>query len=355
MPDAELDAVTLTREDAAGLTGPRRSLVATAGATAGRPVILIHGIFDNVWRWITASEARAAKLAIPEWAKPLPLFSLEPIPEARVVVPAPLSCVGLLERMRTEGMACVAYSYQDAFEPIAPMARAVEALHLAIQWSIERYRSPDVDLVGFSRGGLVARHALLIDSATMSAAACRDRVHRVISLASPLVGTSIATVTGSLHEWLNNTESVIASVASYWPGREAPSPSRFAPLLDLFVGIAGMTHDADEIRLASPDRLPSLAGGYQAIAGDVARYFVARLPMVGEIRVPPPFDVPELTDGSGDLLVSVNSALSIPDPIPAALRTLPVSHLTATYDPRVHDALLSWLRPKAEHGRAIKH
>ena len=112
--------------------------------------------------------------------------------------------------------------------------------------------------------------------------------------------------------------------------------------------LSQLTPQASEIQAAATALLPDLPGGYFAIAGDVPTFLRADFPMLGAVRLPPSLPIPELTDGAGDMAVSVDSALDIPNRNATNSRVFPVNHMTVTLDRQVQDTVIDWLRSGEE-------
>lgn len=331
---AILEAVSIP-----GVTTTRRGAVFGLGRRA--PVLLVHGIFDNLRRWITAAECSALALELPDYTKPVPLFAR---PAGGDFAWPPLfETSGLLARLAREGFSVLAFSYQDAFTPCLPMTHAVEALHRAAAWALERTGGESIDLVGFSRGGLICRQALHIDSPAMNSLEFRRRTRRLVSICSPFAGTSLARVLGRMEESLVKAESAVGSLGSFARGRAAPSLADLAAFRAMFASLASLTPDSQEIRLSAAAAMPPLADGSFAIAGSRADYFSCRLPILGEFRLPPRLEIDELIDGKGDVAVAVESALDIPGRSVDRTCVLPANHFTAAYDAAVHDQVVRWL------------
>ncbi|MCH6552317.1 MAG: hypothetical protein IH804_09945 [Planctomycetes bacterium] len=219
------------------------------------------------------------------------------------------------------------------------MTEALEKLHRVAAWVTSRWPAPRLHLVGHSRGGLVCRHALLGDSAVMTAADFLGRVDRLITICTPHLGSSLAGVSVPIKKTLARLDGLAAKLAE--PTADARAP--LEGLRALLENLSQLTPDSDEVRRAASESLPPLPGGYFAIAGSVPTFFACELPVVGRLRIPPPLPrVREFSDGQGDMAVSIESALDIPGRTPDRTLVLPVNHITATYDPAVHEALLEW-------------
>ncbi len=107
---------------------------------------------------------------------------------------------------------------------------------------------------------------------------------------------------------------------------------------------ASLTPTSEEVRVAATENMPVLEGGYNAVAGTSTVYFRCDVPLLRSFRFPPAFPIPELTDGQGDIAVAIPSALDIPNPTAANTAQFDVNHFTNTYDTRIHDTLVRWLK-----------
>ncbi len=326
--------------DLPGVTTPQCSVVAVDGEPGRIPTLFVHGIIDNVRRWITPDDDGGAGLDLPDPTMSPVIFDPH---RSRTIAGATVSArfegAGLLERFARLGRPAVAFSYQDRRRPVACMAEALEKLHRVAAWACVRWGARRLHLVGHSRGGLVCRHALLGDSAVMSAADFLGRVDRLITICTPHLGSSLAGVSVPLKKTLARLGGLAAKLAE--PAADARAPLEgFRALLE---NLSQLTPDSDEVRRAASESLPPLPGGYFAIAGSVPTFFACELPLVGRLRIPPPLPrVREFSDGKGDMAVAIESALDIPGRAPDRTLVLPVNHVTATYDPAVHEALLEW-------------
>jgi pimeloyl-ACP methyl ester carboxylesterase len=328
-----------------GVTQPRRSVVVAHSASGRTPVVLVHGIIDNVWRWLTPADATAHGVRIPDRTTLVPLFDLEQtISNPLGTFPRLWAGSGLLQRLSEEQIPAVAYSYQDRVQAVACMTDAVEALHRIVEWSLRHWQTPRVDLLGHSRGGLVCRHALLTDSPAMTAERFRRSVGRLIAVCTPHQGSRIAAVAGPLMATFTQFESVGEKLGSALPAWIAPGSSWLAHVRDFITNIGQLTADSAEVQTAACCRLPELPGGYFALAGSSPAYFSCQLPMMGQLRLPPTLAIPELTDTEGDMAVSVASALDIPDAAATRMHILPLNHLAASVSPAAHNQLIAWLR-----------
>ncbi len=326
--------------DLPGVTTPQCSVIAVDGAPGRAPTLFVHGIIDNVRRWLSPSNEPGDRFELPDPAlSPVIFDPARSRTVAGATVSARLEGDGLLERFGREGRPAVAFSYQDRRRPVAGMAEAVEKLHRVAAWALVRWRAPRLHLVGHSRGGLVCRHALLGDSAFMTAADFLGRVDRLITISTPHRGSSLAGVSVPLKKALRRLNGLAAKLGE--SAAEATAP--LEGLRALLENISQLTPDSHEVRRAASENLPPLPGGYFAIAGNVPTFFACELPVVGRLRIPPPLPgVREFSDGQGDMAVAVESALDIPGPDPGRCRVLPVNHVTATYDAAVHEAVLEW-------------
>ena len=141
--------------DIRGVSTPQCSVVAIDGAAGRTPTIFVHGIIDNVWRWITGPEAESQRLELTDPAlAPVPFdpHRTQTIAHATTVSPR-FEGTGLLRQFAEKGLPGAAFSYQDRKTPVAGMADAVEKLHRVARWTAERWKTPRLNLVGHSRPG----------------------------------------------------------------------------------------------------------------------------------------------------------------------------------------------------------
>jgi len=335
----------LERVEVEGVSGERTSAVCVAGPAGGVPVVLVHGILDNLWRWLTKEEAARHGLALPDNRPGAPLFHPDSVLRvAGASLPQPWRGTGLLERLRRQGRAAVAFSYQHSGCPVADMPAAVEKLHRVVVWTCEHYGCGQVDLVGHSRGGLVARHALLCDSAVMRAAEFRRCVRSVVAVGTPHLGSRLAEVIQPLQRAFQKVELVREKLLAFLPNGYRPVRGFLVQLLE---NIGQLSPESEEVLSCRSECLPPLPGGYFAVAGNDPTYVSWTLPVIGSGRLPPRLPaslaIPELSPGLGDMAVAVTSALDVPEPDEGRTAIVPLNHLNITFDGRVHELLLRWL------------
>ena len=318
-----------------GVNSATCSVVRTVGIDTGVPVILVHGILDNLGRWLTPEQSRRFRLALSDARSLVPMFDLQ----TQAPLPRLWEGDGLLTRLGEEGVPAVAYTYQDWQTPVADMAVAVEKLHRVLAWAMQCWRASRVCLIGHSRGGLVCRHALITDSAVMSAGQFRDRVDRLITLCTPHRGSRLAEVSRPLRLAIDEARKLRDSLRDSWRIVASLDTQWLDHFGSFLSNLSELRPGSAEVRQCSVDKLPALPGGYYALAGTNPTY----LPVVADLRLPPALPLPELTAGQGDMAVAVASALDIPEADAQRTVALPVNHLTAARDHRVHDAVLEWL------------
>ncbi|MFO0945218.1 MAG: alpha/beta hydrolase [Planctomycetota bacterium] len=327
-----------------GVTSAECSVIATTGTSSGPPVILVHGILDNLRRWITTAELRQCPFQIPEPPHIIPMYQASDAGKATWwQFPELWEGAGLLQRLCAEGRPAIAYSYQDGFQPVADLDTAVEKLNRVADFAMRRWKSESVTVVAHSRGGLIARHALLRDSAVMTSYQLARNLERLITIATPHLGSEVAKVATPLHRTMQQIGSVLRQSQLVVPNQDWLNLQLLERIELFLTGIGQLVPDSPEVQEVACSKMPPLAGGYFAIAGNVPTLFRIDLPML-RIRVPPSWDIPEWTDGQGDMAVTVPSALDIPHATAGNTRVLPVNHMTATRDRTVHDLIIEWLR-----------
>lgn len=331
-----------------GFDSPLRSAVASPASCHGVPAVFVHGIFENIWKWLTPAEAAAHGFALPDHRLAAPRFEFSVDAGLPIQVSRPMAEVGLLESCSRAALPVLAYSYQDLAEPVAPMAKAVEAVHRAALFAMERWRTDRIQLVGHSRGGLVCRHALIRDSAALRASEFRRHVHRLTTIATPHRGSRLAEGLQTIDRAIDRFETFRDRLVSLSPvfAAAASAVRPWKPLRmlrDSIAHLAQLTPDSEEVRGAASERMPDLPGGYFAVAGESTVYFRCDLPMLRSFRFPPAFPIPELTDGLGDIAVAVHSAWDIPHATAANRVRIGVNHFTNTFDLRVHQAVIDWI------------
>lgn len=325
---------------------PKCSVVVVPGRPEQMPVVLVHGILDNVWQWLTPRRnGPAPPIPLAERPPLRPLFDNDrPLRSSFGTVPRLYQGRGLLERLSDQGLPAVAYSYQDRRTAVAPMGDAVERLHRVAAWAVERWKSPRLILLGHSRGGLVCRHAMLHDSSVMSAREFRGLAHQLITVCTPHLGSQLARVSSPLNRAFAQLERWKGPLSERLAAIDLPGSRVLGHFRAFVTNMSQLTPDSEEVQEAASRRLPRLEGGYFAIAGNVATYFLCEIARLGRVRLPPAIDIPEFTDGEGDMAVRLPSALDIPDGVSERTRVARVNHLTANLDPRVQGILLSWIR-----------
>lgn len=327
-----------------GVSGGECSVIATTRESSGTPVILVHGILDNLRRWITPAELRRYSLEITEPARMIPMYQGNVAGETnKWQIPEIWEGEGLFGRLLEEGRAAVAYSYQDAMQPVADLPTAVEKLHRVADWSLRRWDADRVIVVAHSRGGLITRHALLRDTSAMSRSRFQRSLDRLITIGTPHLGSQIAKLATPLHRTMQQIGNVVRQSQSLLPYQQWINLELLGRVELFLMGIGQLAPESPEVLEVASSKLPPLPGGYFAIAGNVPTLLRIDLPIL-RFRIPPPWDIPEWTDGEGDMAVRVTSALDIPHPTANNTRILPVNHMTATRDRGVHDVVREWVR-----------
>lgn len=279
------------------------------------PVVLVHGIHDNIRRWMHSIPG----LPDPDWSVP----SFDPVAPPSPISPRHERKLRLLEQLDARGLRGLAFSYQRpdlTRGAIRSLAEATDALDVMVERARERFDSDVVALVCHSRGGLVARSFL-------SRAGAAPKVHRLVTLATPHEGSGVASagdeilkrvaaMTAAIREWI--TLGVLAD---------------FEALLGGYRNLSARCEEIETLRAAG---FPSLPGGIAAAAGDVAAYLRYKIPfregsLPGDLRALSFLDIPEFRDGEGDMVVSVASALAVP--AGSATRVFRANHLTLCHEP----------------------
>lgn len=326
------------------VTTPNRSALACDGRPGVTPVVLVHGIMDSVCRWVDSVQLCQSETELKDLSPP-PLFDVEKTVKTPIGgFSARWRGPGLLNALAGAGVPAVAFTYQGGTCLVASMCDAVAALHRVIDWSRETWGASAVDLVGHSRGGLVIRHALLTDTEVMTANEARRAVRSVVSLCSPFRGSSLAEVAGPFVAAIESFERVICGIGGSAVAKSLQKMNDMNPLRTFLLNIGQLKPNADEVRFCASENCPPIGGGYFALAGTEPCYFRYEFPGVGRIALPPSLPIAELQPGVGDMAVAVPSALDIPDFTPSRLRTVPVNHLHAPFDPRVQQQVLRWLQ-----------
>lgn len=328
-----------------GVSAPRFSAVIAPGAPGRVPTIFVHGIVDSLWRWLTVEEAGRHGLVLPDWRKPLPRFQPLPAdPTRRLALPRLHEGASLLARCCQEGLPALAYSYHNRRLPLVHIDQAVAKLHATTAWALKFWRAPCVHLVGHSWGGLVCRQALLRDSPVMSAAAFQRVARSLITIATPHRGSRLAEVARPLVRAYAKVDALMDALGPRWPGLGGKAGKPFEYFREFVHNISQLTPDSAIVRESAIERLPPLPGGYFAVAGNVATYVCCAVPLMGRIQLPPALNLPELTNGQGDMAVAIDSALAIPDASAARTAIAPVNHFIDAFDRQVHEAVIRWIR-----------
>ena len=329
-----------------GVTSGRCSAIATgAQEAAAAPIVFVHGILDSVYRWVTPADLAAAGLALRDDRIPAPVYDVALSQAGRLGTMCGLMAgQGLLTEADARGLPAVAYSYQDVDVPVQTMASAVERLHRAADWAMQYWGATRVSVVGHSRGGLVARHALVTDSPVMTAREFQHRVGRLVTIATPHLGSKLAHVMGPLIGAFGHFERANRRIARLLESFHAPALDPLLGLRQMVANVAQLTPDADEIVAVATASLPKLSEGYFAIAGSDPTCFWCELPVVGRLEWPPLLPVPELTPGQGDCAVAVPSALDIPGGESSTTACHRLNHLSIALGSGVQRDVFRWLQ-----------
>jgi pimeloyl-ACP methyl ester carboxylesterase len=285
------------------------------------PVVLVHGIHDNIRRWMHPIPG----LPDPDWAVP----TFDPVPPPKPISPRHERKLRLLEVLDARGCRALAFSYQlpnRVRGAIRPLGEATDALAAMVERARDLFSADTVTLVGHSRGGLVARSYL-------ARAGTAAKVHRLVTLATPHEGSGVATAGGDVLMWVSSLAGSI---------RQRLSAGIFFDFETLLSGYRNLAARCAEIEGLRAAGFPSLRGGIAAAAGEVAAYVRYEFPfragsLPGDVAALPKFDIPEFRDGEGDMAVSVASALAVP--AGSATRVFRANHLTLCHDA----AALDWV------------
>ncbi len=298
------------------IPGPAPHLGALATDVGGDadpspPVVFVHGVIDNVRRWAHPVAG------MNETENPFPVF--EPTSPRTGVSPTTKLDLRLLEVLEGSRMRGLAFSYQVTAvggRTIAPLGEATDMLKAMVSTACERFGVDSVVIVAHSRGGLVTR-AVLEDAPT------RRRVRKVITLATPHMGSEVA----------HAGRRILDGAASFLDAFMAKLPLDALTELRLLVdGFANLAPLSEEIRQIGRIGFPDLPRGWAAAAGTEAAYLRISMPPFGRISIPgaltrfAPTNLAEFRDGEGDMVVSVTSALAVPSETPTA--RFPGNHLT---------------------------
>jgi pimeloyl-ACP methyl ester carboxylesterase len=253
--------------------------------------------------------------------------------------------LGLLPRLAAEGIPAIGFSYQEGLAPVAPMPEAVAAAEKVALFAMERWNSERVTFVGYSRGGLVARHAAGLPSLA-------GKLDRLITLCTPHLGSGIADMAVRIDAQIGR----FRDFARRWTGsreeRAREAQGAFEEFLRLVTNLAGLSPESAEVRDAPAPEFP---GGVFALAGNQPTYFRASIHPAPDFELPPrpsgwlpsALRHAEFGRDAGDGAVQVASALGYPGQDGERTLILPVNHMQASFDARTHDAVVRWLRAEA--------
>ncbi|HVJ79858.1 MAG TPA: hypothetical protein VNC50_02215 [Planctomycetia bacterium] len=323
-----------------GATSARRSAVATPREARGTPVVLLHGIFDSVHRW-TGGELE--KLGLPDRKILAVPFDVEALrPSERFGYSPKQAMPGLLPRLAAEGIPAIGFSYQEGLAPVAPMAEAVAATEKVALFAMERWNSDRVSLLGYSRGGLVARHAAGLPSLA-------GRLDRLVTLCTPHLGSGIANMAVRIEAQIARFREFALRLVGARDDRTEEAAGAFEEFLNLATNLAGLSPESPEVRDAPTPEFP---GGVFALAGSVPTYFRASIFPAPDFELPPApsgwlprsLRAAEFAPTAGDGAVTVASALGYPGQRAERTLVLPVNHMQAAFCAAAHDRVTAWLR-----------
>jgi len=275
------------------------------------PVVLVHGIHDNLRRFLHPLDGLSDRdFAIPAFDPDVP---------PRPVSPREARKVRLLEALHDRGLRALAYSYQRPglrSSAILPLDDAVRGLDSMIERARSRFDSDDVTIAGHSRGGLVAR-------ACLARPGVARKVAKLVTLATPHEGSAVATL---------GEEAIARGLAMAERAASAVRLDFVAAIATLFRSYRALAPRGEEIERLRAEGFPILRAGIAAAAGDVSAFVRYALPFgsgafPGDLAARfPALSVPEFRDGEGDMLVSVASALAVPEG--SRTRVFGANHLT---------------------------
>ena len=303
----------------------------------GRPdlpvVVLIHGLGMNNYFWDDPQ-----KCHVLGGLAPLTFFMADSREKSRNAISfgavAP-DIQGLWIRLAENGFSLASWSQH---QPLGPIYLAVDELRMVLSEVRRLWPGRPVYLAGHSRGGLIAQHCLLVDRP--------DDIAGLITVCSPHSGTGLA----RFSRYLKPAGLFLGKIM---PENSRAMTTRALARLATFLqspALEELTPDAEFIASLAeplPKKLPKLSFGgtspslFQLVVRLPAdKYKIVRFPDMLCGAVPSEHLPAELTPGSGDALVSAESAK-----LPGSRHyDFPDNHIRAAYDPKIHDIIVDFLR-----------
>ena len=295
-------------------------------------VLLIHGLGMNNYFWVDPE-----KCMVLGGLAPLTIFLTDAIKKPQNTISfgsVDPHVQGLWDFLKTGGFSLASWTQS---QPLGPIQIAVAELKEAIETVRAKWPGKTIYLIGHSRGGLIARHFLLEETA--------PDIAGFITICSPHSGTGMA----KFSRYLKPAGALLEKII---PGTSKAALTKALSRLSVFLqspAIAELIPESEfmtSLQKALPAELRTLSfGGTSPALFQVSvrlpsdNHKVVKFPdmLVGSI---PSGHLPrELTPGLGDALVSAESAkLS-----GATHYDFPDNHVKAAYDSKIHGIILDFL------------
>lgn len=303
----------------------------------GRPVVLlIHGLNMNNYFWLDPE-----KCHVLGGLAPLTVFLADVVekPESSVSFGSPPSHTrGLWTRLEDEGFSLVSWTQG---KPLGRIQAAVEELAAVLETVRQQWPGVRIFLIGHSRGGLIARRFIQQQK--------DGDIEGLVTICSPHAGSDLATFTRYLKPagtFLKKTipakskAGLVQALERLAFFLQSPAIAELEPGSEFMASLEQASLPGSIRKLSFGGTSPALfhitvrlpAGSHRTIL--FPDLLTAAIP---SSRLPK-----ELTPGLGDALVSAESAQ-----LPGAVHySVPVNHVKAAYDSRVHRMILDFLSSK---------
>ncbi len=295
-------------------------------------VLLIHGLGMNNYFWVDPE-----KCSVLGGLAPLTVFLTDASKKSANTISFGAldpQTQGLWNCLKSAGFSLASWSQS---QPLGPIQIAIDELKIVLETVRKKWPGKTIYLIGHSRGGLIARRFLLEERA--------NDIEGLVTICSPHSGTGMAKFSHYLKPAGTFIEKII-------PNKSKATLTKALTRLAVFLqspAIAELTPES-EFMVSMQKTLPremrklSFAGTSPALFQIIVRlpagnHKVLKFPDMLAGIIPPGHLPKELTPGHGDALVSAASAkLS-----GSKHYNLPVNHVRAAYDNKVHRKILDFL------------
>jgi len=308
------------------------SLKVHSGKPEKPAVLLVHGLGMNNYFWLDPE-----KCFVMGGLAPLTVFLSDTLAKAENTISfgaVDPHIQGLWDCLKTAGFSLASWTQS---QPLGPIQPAVDELETALDAVRNKWPGKAIYIIGHSRGGLIARHFLLQETAR--------EIAGLITICSPHAGTGMA----KFSRYLKPAGVLLEKIM---PRQSKASVAKALNRLSLFLqspAIAELEPESAFIaalqkKLPQELRKLSFGGTSPALFQIIVRlpsgnHKIVRFPDLLAGVIPAGHLPGELTPGLGDALVSAASA----ELSGSKHYNFPDNHVKAAFDTNIHDIILDFL------------